>query len=232
MFKLFGGYFAQWWKIMVRPIYFYTFMEKGEWSDKSLSFLLFTSWILSFFITFVFFYTQIVNIIMYRFVEGITGLKFLLLMPVLFVFAVIFFVFFYLISGGLIAILFAAGFGAAAAVLNLIARIFGLAADMREMVKAAYYSSAASLFYLLIFVLGFAVKIKVLSSDNFLIGINLLMFLTSVYMWGLWSISFRKVYKVSKMKAVCATFIVFLLVVLLEMFVGTKFLPRIERILF
>lgn len=217
---------------MVRPIYFYTFMEKGDWKDKSLSFLLISSWILSFFITLVFFYTQIMNIIMYRFVEGITGLKFLVLMPVLFIFALIFFIIFYIISGGLIAFLFVLGFGAVAGSLSIIAKLSGWVGDRMEMFKAIFYSSAASLFYLLAFLLAFGAKIRILSFDNFIMGINLLMFLSSVYMWGLWSISMRKVYRISKIKAVLATFIIFLLVVSLEMFVGIKLLPRIEKLIY
>lgn len=212
---------------MVRPIYFYTFMEKGDFKDKSLTFALISSWILSFFIAAVLFYTQIMDIIVYRFLEGIFGLKLLFVFPVLVIFAAVFFIIFYILIGGFAALAFISGFSISAFLLVLSARLFGGKGDYKEIIKGSYYSIAAYMGFILIPAMAFLSKFKLLSFNDFITGSNILMFAMSIYLWGLWSILIRKAFHLSKTKAVFGSLIVVLLVIILQMFVGIKILPRL-----
>ena len=221
-------YFEVWWKIMARPIYFYTFMERGDWKDRSVTFLLVGSWILAGALSAAAFVIQLVWILL-GLVSGITGLKFLIIFPVFAALSSMFMLIIFLITGTFIS---AGTFAALFAVSLINDRVFKLysgKSDVKESIKAFFYSSSSAAFLNLIILMAVFVKYKVLSFQNFLVGSNVVMFLSVVYVWGLWSISSRKIYKTGKLISVFLTLIPVLLMILLILVAGFKLLPALER---
>jgi len=229
MKKMLVEYFGDWWKVMARPIYFYTFMEKGAWSDKSFTFLMTSSLLLSLALSIAGFILQILPILI-SIVEGITGLKFLLIIPVLLVLCLAFFlIIFLMVTGGLIVFSMIA-FACAAIATSFIARyILNATGDIKEAIKSFFYSSAVYIPMILLAVLAISVRFRLIPYNMFIIGENVVVYCVVIYMWGLWSISIRKVFKLSKMKSAGVSLIPILIVVLLQLGASLKVLPSLER---
>ena len=75
MFKALKEYFVEWWIIIARPILFYTSLKEESWQGKSLTFLIYSSWLLALFASLAIFAIQFVPIGS-TLVAGIVGLKF------------------------------------------------------------------------------------------------------------------------------------------------------------
>ncbi|MCX5748778.1 MAG: hypothetical protein NTZ10_00825 [Candidatus Saganbacteria bacterium] len=228
MKKMIGWYFRDWWKIVARPIYFYTFMEKGELNDKPFSFLLITAWLLSLFITVAVYITSISQM-MIALIQGIYGIKLLIVAPVFLLLVLIFFIMVFLIVLSVVVISMMASFYLAACAIHYIAVKAGGKGELKEMVRSAYYSSAPALLLILLPVLACATKFKALSFANFTAGTKIILFVIIFYLWGLWSTAVKKVYKVTRTKALSATLIVVAIMILLQMFGLHKVLSQLER---
>ncbi len=193
-------YFAEWWTIMARPIYFYTILKEENWQAKPLSFLMKTAWLLAFLAALVVFIIQFVPIGS-TLVAGISGYKFIIILPVLITLAAIFFLITFLLIGGLFVSGLFVAFGLVALVLHYSNQQLGGQGKLERMLQGAFYSSAAVLPFGLIFLLMILTKYGGLEFRMFGVGFNFLFFLVGLYLYGLWAIAGRKNYHLSKPRA-------------------------------
>jgi hypothetical protein len=198
--KLLLDYFGTWWVIIARPILFYTKLKEESWQEKSLTFLLYSSWLLAFFASLAIFIIQFFPIGS-TLVAGIVGWKFIIILPVLLTLAFAFFMITFLIVGGLLVILFGAAFIALAFVLHYIYRLLGGHGPVNRMVQALLYSSAVILFLCLPALFGIMTRYNLLELSLFKVGFNIVYVFMTVYVYGLWAVAGRKAYGVPKWKA-------------------------------
>ncbi len=214
--------------VLMRPIYFYTRMEKGPLKDKPLTFLLYSCWLFAFVLS-VFLFTALIIPMVSVLIQGITGVKLAVIIPLFAFFCLVFFAMILLIAGpAAIAGVFAL-FTVFGLILHYIALKFGGAGGLKDMIKASYYSGAVLVPYCLIPVMATAARYKVLPEHNLPVGVNLVSVLLIIYLWGLWSIALRKIYGLSKQKALSATFMAVILVLLLQMTAGQTLIAILER---
>jgi len=193
-------YLANWWTIIAQPIYFYTKLKEESWKEKSLTFLLVSSWLLAFFVTAVIFVIQYIPIGS-TLIEGIAGFKFLIILPVLITLAFVFFMITFLISGGVLTVLFGAMFYAVGFILHYVYLILGGKGNFNRMLQDSFYSSAVVLAGLFPIFFAILVRYKLLDFSLFRVGYNLIYGLTLLYVYGLWAVAGRKAYGVPKWKA-------------------------------
>lgn len=217
-------------KIMLRPILFYQDMPKGSWKEYPLSFALITGWIMAFFLTSVFFINNYLPTGL-SLIEGIQGQKLLIVVPVLLVMAFAFFAMTTLIIGGIMigAILGLLFF--CAAVLNFLLILLGGTGNFFEVLKASLYASAVMLAGLLNIILMISVKYKLMSLSDWITGERVVFYCASVYLFGLFSILGRKTHNVPRWKAFLAATIPFIILVLINVLLSAKILPKLAAIL-
>jgi hypothetical protein len=193
-------YVKTWWTIIFRPIYFYSKLKAEDWQKHSLTFLLTTGWLLGFFATLVVFILQYVPIGS-TLVEGISGLKFVLILPVLLTLIFSFFVITFLIlSGAFISVLFVL-FQFAALLLHGAFVIMEGKGGLSRMIQSAFYSSAAALVMVLVMLLTLLTKYAGMDFGLFRAGFNAIGFLIILYSYGLLAVAARKIYNVAKWQA-------------------------------
>lgn len=225
---LFGWYKDDVIKILFRPIFFFTHMEKGPLKDKPVTFLLLSCWIFSLLMSaFVFMATiyPMVSVL----IEGISGPKLAVVLPLFAFFCLIFFIMIFIMAGPVIIGIVFSVFLLIALFLHYLAGKFGGTGELKNMIKAAFYSGAVLIPFSLMPLIASATRYNALSQQNLRVGLNLLFVVVIFYLWGLWSIAMRKIYGLSRQKALSATFIAVFLVLLLQMVVGTKIIAIIER---
>ncbi|MBU0671793.1 MAG: YIP1 family protein [Candidatus Margulisbacteria bacterium] len=194
------NYFSTWWMVMLRPIYFYTKLKEADWKEQSLTFLLLTTWLLSFVATLVIFIVQYVPIGS-TLVEGIEGLKFIIILPVLITLALVFFAITLLILGGLLTFAFFLMLYLIGILLNYVYLLLGGKGSLNRMIQSLFYSSAVILIGVAIFLLILLTKYAGLDYTLFRYGYNSIYYLLLLYMYGLWAVAGRKTYNVPKWKA-------------------------------
>lgn len=225
------NYFKEWWLIMARPIYFFAVLKDELWQEKPLTFLMITAWLLAAVATLVIFCVQYIPIGS-TLVEGITGYKFLIILPVLLTLIFVFFVITVLILGGVfIGSLFAAGW-LAALVLHYIYTWLGGKGKLARMVQGSFYSvAAAALPVALLFGLMVMTKYGGLDYQLFMVGGSFLLFLIALFLYGLWAIAGRRDYRLSKTKAFAGAllpfFVLLIFVFIFDKIVFSKLQPWI-----
>lgn len=206
-------YLEIWWTILVRPIYFYAKMKDDSWQGKSLSFFLVASWILAFAATIIVFVVQYIPVGS-TLVEGISGFKFITILPVLLTLMFVFFSITLLISGGFFVFTFFILFYFVALMLHYIYMFLGGKGNLRHMVQSVLYSSAVLLFAILLLSLIILTKYAGLDFSLFRAGFNFFYFLILLYVYGLWAVAGRKTYGVSKWKAFAGALVPVLLLLI------------------
>ncbi|PIS28358.1 hypothetical protein COT42_08285 [Candidatus Saganbacteria bacterium CG08_land_8_20_14_0_20_45_16] len=194
------NYFRTWWTIMLRPIFFYSRLKGDDWKSGALTFLILTAWILAFGASLIVFTVQYLPIGR-TLVENISGVQFLIILPVLLTLAAVFFLITFLILGGLFTAAFFVMFYLAAFVLHWTYALLGGQGSFNQKVQNIFYSSAVMLLALFIFCLVILTKYTGLSFQLFRAGFNVVYYLLCLYVYGLWAISGRKNYGVSKWRA-------------------------------
>lgn len=223
-------YFETLYKIIVKPILFYQSMPKGKWREEPLSFALITGWILAFTLTLVFFINNYLPTGL-SLIEGIHGQKLIIVVPVLAVMGFAFFAITALIIGGF---LIGAMLGLllfCAAILNFLLILLGGKGNIYEVVKASLYSSAALLAGLINIFLMISVKYKLMTFPDWITGERVVFYCVSVYLYGLFSILGKKTHNVPRWKAFLAATIPFIVLVLFNVVLSAKILPKLAAIL-
>ena len=185
---------------MVRPIYFYTRLREENWKENPLTFLLSTSWLLAFLAAWVVFIVQYVPIGA-TLIEGLVGLKLIIILPVLITLALVFFVITFFIIGGLTILGFFVMFGVVALILHYTYLALGGKGKIERILQESFYSVAIALFFSFLLVLMLFTKYGGLDFHLFRVGFEVIYFLTILYGYGLWAIAGRKAYGVPKWKA-------------------------------
>jgi len=223
-------YIENLYKLALKPIVFYQEMPKGSWKEEPLSFALITGWIMAFTLTLVFFINNYLPTGL-SLIEGIQGQKLIIVVPVLLVMASAFFAMTMLIIGGIMigAILGLLFF--CAAVLNFLLILLGGKGNFFEVLKASLYASFALLAGLLNIFLMISVKYKLMSFSDWITGERVVFYCACVYLYGLFSILGKKTHKIPRWKAFLAATIPFIILVLINVVLSAKILPKLASIL-
>jgi len=205
---------------VAQPIYFYTKLKEEDWKEKALTFLMISSWLLAAAVTLAIFVIQYIPIGS-TLVEGITGWKFLIILPVLITLALVFFMITLLILGGAMVIVFGAAFYLLGLALHYVYLLLGAVpagrqgkGHLNQMLQDSFYSSAVVLAGIFPVLFALLTKAGTLDFSLFRVGYNLVYGLTLLYVYGLWAVAGRKVYGVPKWKAFAGALvpIIFLLI--------------------
>jgi hypothetical protein len=223
-------YFDTLYKVIVRPILFYQDMPKGKWREDSLSFAMVTGWILALSLTVVFFINSYLPTGL-SLIDGIQGQKLIIVIPVLIVMGFAFFAMTALIVGGAIIGAILGLLFVCAAVLNFLLILLGGKGSLFDVVKASLYSSGCLLASLLNIFLMLLVKFKLMAFDDWITGERVIFYCVCVYLYGLFSIMGRKTHNVPKWKAFLAATVPFLILVLMNIVLSGKVLPKLASIL-
>ncbi|MFH1618194.1 MAG: hypothetical protein ABIJ26_03940 [Candidatus Margulisiibacteriota bacterium] len=223
-------YFDTWCKIMFRPIYFFTLMPEGEWTEEPVSFAAISSWIVAAVLSCVIFITQYIPIGV-TLVGGISGMKFLIIFPVLLLLSFMFFLITFVISGGMLMVAFFCLFYALGYILHYALKFAGGKGRLADTVKSSFYSSGVVVFGVIPLILAMIVKRDILTFGFFMVGYNIIYFMAALYYYGLISIAVKKCEHLSKGKALVFGVLPLAVFVLLGIFVNKYLLPAIEPFL-
>ena len=227
MFKQMKWYLECWWTIMARPIYFYSVLKEESWKEKALSFLMITAWIAAFALTALIFIIQYIPI-GGTLVEGITGYKFIIILPVLITLALVFSVITVLILGGVMVGLFGAASFAIAYSLHYIYRLLGGKGKAERMLQLVFYGSAVFLTIIFPVIFALLTKMGVLDFPLFRVGFNLFYGLTALFAYGLWAVAGRKNYGLSKTQAFVGALAPVILFLIFGFLFDKIVLPKLE----
>lgn len=217
-------------RITVKPILFYQDMPKGKWHEDSLSFALVTGWILAFALTLVFFINSYIPTGL-SLIEGIQGQKMIIIIPVLSVMGLVFFAMTALIVGGMLIGAILGLFFFCAAILNFLLILLGGKGNIFEVARASLYSSCVLLAGLINIFLMVPVKMKLMTFPDWINGERVIFYCACVYLYGLFSILGRKTHRVPRWKAFLAATVPFIALVLINVILSAKILPKLAGIL-
>jgi len=223
-------YFDTLYKVIVKPILFYQHMPKGSWKEDPLSFAMVTGWILAFALTLVVFINNYLPTGL-SLINGIQGQKLIIVIPVLAIMGSAFFAMTVLIVGGMLIGFLLGLLFSCAAVLNFLLILLGGKGNIFDVVKASLYSSSVMLAGLLNIFLMISVKYKLMTLSDWITGERVIYYCASVYMFGLFSILGRKTHNVPRWKAFLAATVPFLAMVLVNVILSSKILPKLAAML-
>lgn len=223
------NYFETWWKIMIRPIYFFQKMDQKAWKEDALTFSLQTSVILSTILSLTIFFTRFFETLLPLF-SDIRGIKLVIILPVAVVMFLVFYLMTFLIVIFLVQIFVFSAFYIIGVLLYFLATAgFRGKGDVSKSLKVSYYSTASLFFFLILILSVFLTKVKVLTFDQFVVEENIIFYLFCLYIWGLWSIGIKKVHVLPRWKAfLCAAFPI-LIAVGINFVFTLKFIDRLQK---
>ena len=220
-------YWETLWKVILQPIYFYTVLPEGEWSDKPVTFAALTAWILAAVTSTVIFFTQLWPIGATLF-EKVSGWQMVIVFPVALLLAFMFFLITIMIVGGIFMALVLSLFYVLGVLIHVASRALGGRGKIFTAIKASLYSSAVLIVAVLPILLVFFTKRGILDFTNFKIGYNMFYCFAVLYIYGLQAIISRKEYKVSKAMAFTAAVLPALLLIIIGIVVSQLVLPKIQ----
>lgn len=223
-------YFRTWWAVMVRPIYFFTFIPQGPWQDEALTFAGYSAWITSFFLAIAVFIIQQVPIGL-RLIEWATPKQMIIASPVLAVFSVAFFAMTFLIVGGVMLAAVIGSLYVFGVILHGALRLLGGKGNILETIKASMYSGAVVLVFVVPVIFAILTKYHIAQMWQLSTVENIVYYGTCLYVYGLWSIAGKKVHDVPKWKAFLAAILPLAILVLLGVVFHAKVFPKIDRFL-
>jgi len=229
MLKYIKWYIDTWYKIIVRPILFYTLMPGGDWKEDALTFAAVSSWILSFGLTITIFITQYIPIGKYL-IEGLSGLELLIVSPVVLAIAFVFFIMTLIIVGGIIMGLLLIFLSLCATIEHYVLKLIGGKGELKEMIKAFFYSGAVFVFGLLPCLLAIITKWHFLTFWQFRMSENIIYYFSCLYIYGLWSIGGKKIHNVPRWKAFLGAVLPVLILIAVNVVLDAKVFPKIENL--
>jgi hypothetical protein len=217
-------------KILLSPKQFFSDMPKGGWNEEPLTFTLICGWIMAFALTLVVFINSYVPTGL-SLIEGIYGKKLIIVVPVLGVMGFAFFAMTLLIIAGLLIIGLIALFFFCAVILDLILILLGGSSNIYEVFKAALYMNAVVLAGLINIFLMIPVKFKLLPFPYWIALENLVFYLASLYLFYMFALAGQSTHKVSGWRAFLAATVPFVILVLANIVLSHKILPRLAGFL-
>ncbi|MBU0687180.1 MAG: hypothetical protein KKB81_04955 [Candidatus Margulisbacteria bacterium] len=223
-------YFLIWWEIISAPILFYTVLERKPWREKSLDFLVISSWIVSFFATITIFITQVYPIGR-TLLEGMSAWKLLVVSPITIAITLMFFAIIFVILGGFAMFFIFGAFYVIGYLLFYLSKWMKGEGSPSFMLESVFYSSAVLLFFIFSLVFVVFVDAGLLSFEMFRVGYDIVYYFSALYIFGLWSISVRKVGGHSKLKSFLIAAIPFIILILIGIVFDLKGFEKVRPLL-
>lgn len=227
---MFKSYWDNLMKLLFRPIYFFTFLPKGDWIDDSVTFVGITSSLLAFVGTIVIFITQYFVIGQTLF-EKVVGWKWVFTVPTTIVLAFMFFVITFSIIFAIFLFALLGLFWIVSGILFYLGRIQNKASNYHEYLKASFYSSGVFVVFSLVELLVILTKRGLMDFTNFSVGYNMLYSFAVLYLYGIFAIILRKLGKYEKGKAFLAATIPAIFLILVGIAVGFVILPKLKGLI-
>ncbi len=205
-------------------------MPKGTWREEPLSFAMITGWVIAITLTIVFFINSYIPTGL-SLIEGISGRKLIIVIPVLSVMGIAFFAMTALILGGIFICAVIGLMFFCAAILNFLLLLLGGKGNFSEVFKASLFSSGVFLSGLLNILLMLPVKHKLMAFSDWINGERVIFYCSAVFLYGLFSILGRKTHNLPRWKAFLAASIPFIILVALNIVISAKVLPKLAGIL-
>ncbi len=223
------NYFSVLQSVLFSPNAFFSARDPN-WNEKPFTFAVFSAWIFALGLAIFIFFQQYVPLGQYL-VEGIAGIKFLLILPVLILVGLVFFGITFIILGAFLMLAWLFGYGFLGFLILNIARLLGGKGDIKEITSAFFYSSGILNFLLLSLIWAGFLQKGLLSANFFVLGFNLIFFATVLYSLYIWSIILRRFCLLSGFK-LGMVFLFLVLIILAKSFVLNKaILPKIIGLL-
>jgi len=216
--------------IISKPILFYEKIPGTSWSEEPLTFAMITGWILSFAITLVLFINNYLPTGL-SLIEGISGRKLFITVPVLAVMGIAFFIMTLLIIGGIVIAAILSLLLMCGVILNFLLVLLGGSGNLFEIMKAMLFSSAALLSGLINILLMIMVKYKLMTFADWITGERVIYYCTCVFLYGIFAILGRKTHKIDKWKAFLASTIPIIILILINIVFSAKILPKLAGML-
>lgn len=200
------------------------------WDEKPYTFAIFSAWIFAFCLAIFIFFQQYVPLGQYL-VEGITGIKFFIILPVLMLVGLVFFGITFIVLGAFLMLAWLLGYGFLGFLLLNIARFFGGKGDIREITSAFFYSSGLLDFFLLVLILASFLQKGLIPVNLFILGFNIIFFAVVLYSLYIWSIILRRFCLLSGFR-LGIIFLFLLVLILAKVFLlNTIVLPKLASFL-
>lgn len=229
MITLIRKYLRDFKQVLFNPAGFFAGRDSC-WDEKPFTFAVFSAWIFALGLAIFIFFQQYVPLGQYL-VEGISGLKFLIILPVLILVGLVFFGITFIILGAFLMLAWVLGYGFLGFLLLNIARLLGGKGDIREITSAFFYSSGLLDFLLLVLILASFLQKGLIPVNLFILGFNIIFFTVVLYSLYIWSIILRRFCLLSGFK-LGMVFLFLVLIVLAKSFVLNKLiLPKLIGLL-
>lgn len=212
--------------ILLRPIWFFTFMPEGDWNDKPITFAGITAAFISFGIVIIVFWTQY-SPISITLLEKVQPTKYLIITPVMATLAFTFFVITFSIAFGVLLFVILSMFWFLGVLLFLGGNILGGYGDYFKDIKASFYSSAVSIVLLIPIFFVFLTKSKLMIFTNYVAGYNICYWFTALFLYGLQAIIARKVHNLRKWKAFVAALLPLIFMIIIGLAINKFILPKV-----
>jgi hypothetical protein len=212
-----------WWTLITRPIYFFVKMPAGDWKEESFTFMAWSVWTLAFALTVMVFVSKYLLIGAYI-VDKISGVKALIISPVIAVLGIVFFIITLGVVAGLLQLISVAGCYCLGWAFHFLAKKFGGAGTLEGAIKVANYSSGVMLFFTL--VAGFVLLnyFGIFTAELFRTGVSLVLYFTLFYVYGIWAIGLKISQKLTRSQAFMVAGIIGLVLLLAAIVFDVKFM--------
>jgi len=196
--------------------------------EKALSFFGRNILILSFFSTLIVFLNQYIMLGSVL-LEGISGSKFLIVLPVVIVLAFCFFAFTFLVIAGCFLALFGVLFYGIAALVHFILKTDKT--TFMDALKLVFNSSSAILLEIITILLLIFVKKGVFTFSHFMLVYYIVSVITLGYFYRLLSHAATQLYSAPKTKVLTVTLIPILILLVVGVVFGLKVLPKLAPLI-
>ncbi|MBU0767425.1 hypothetical protein KKF55_06670 [Patescibacteria group bacterium] len=202
-------------------------MPEGEWIEEPVTFSGISAWILAFVTSLLIFFTQYVPIGK-TLIEGISGLRFVWILPVLLLLAFMFFLMTFVICGGVFMAAFLCLFYALGYIEHFAARFMGGTGKLEDTIKGSLYCSGIIVLGCLALFLAPFVKKEVLTFGLFMVGYNIVYFCSVLYFYGLISIAAKKSENLPRHSALIVSLVPLLILMLIGILSNKLLIPAIK----
>ncbi|MCX5726157.1 MAG: hypothetical protein NT030_03055, partial [Candidatus Saganbacteria bacterium] len=100
-----------------------------------------------------------------------------------------------------------------------------------EMIKGTFYSSAVLLFALIPCFFAIITKYKLITFWQFQMSENIVYYVASIYIYGLWAIAGKKIHDVPRWKSFVAALLPLIVLIMVQIFLNKMIFPKIESLL-
>ncbi|MFH0887000.1 MAG: hypothetical protein V1843_02405 [bacterium] len=210
---------------MTSPLDFFRHIQRQDWGEEALSFLVGGGWCAAFFITIGVFLTQYL-VIGGSLFEKVAPHEILYVLPAVIVLGLTFFMMTYILVGAAVVGFVVVLFGILGIILYGAVKLIAKKGILGDSLKASFYSSAVIQAAIAITAVAVLVKFRVVDFNYFLVAENIIYILAVIYMWGLQSIGCRRAHDTTRFLSIIAASIPFIIAVLINWGFNVAVLPK------